>query len=159
MSDTTESFVEVPVRPPTLYLGGLAAGCLLELVYPIGPGLAGGTARPIWIGLGIAAIGLAIGWKAIVQFTDAGTTVPLDEPTDSLVTDGLYKWSRNPIYLGLTILYTGLAIALTSGWSLLILPLIVYILQKAVIEREESFLEKEFGESYLAYKEKVPRWL
>lgn len=155
----SNSYVEVPIRPPNLYLGGLALGCLLELIYPIGPGLAGGTARPIWIGLGLAVIGLAIGWKAIVQFTDAGTTVPLDQPTDALVTDGLYSWSRNPIYIGLTVLYTGLAIALTSGWSLLILPLILFVLQKTVIAREESFLEKEFGESYLAYKRRVPRWL
>lgn len=153
------SHIEVPIRPPNLYLGGLAAGCLLELLYPIGPGLAGGTGRAIWIGLGIAVIGIAIAWKAIVQFTDAGTTVPLDEPTDALVTDGLYNWSRNPIYIGLTVLYTGLAIALTSGWSLIILPLIVFVLQKTVIEREESFLEKEFGEPYLAYKRRVPRWL
>lgn len=153
------SHIEVPIRPPNLYLGGLAAGCLLELLYPIGPGLAGGTGRAIWIGFGIAVIGIAIAWKAIVQFTDAGTTVPLDEPTDALVTDGLYNWSRNPIYIGLTVLYTGLAIALTSGWSLIILPLIVFVLQKTVIEREESFLEKEFGEPYLAYKRRVPRWL
>lgn len=147
------------IRPPTLYLGGLAAGCLLELLMPIGPGLAGGTGRPIWIGLGLAAIGLAIAAKSVSQFAAAGTSVPLDQPTDALVTNGLYGVSRNPIYIGLNFLYVGLSIALTTGWALLILPILLVILQKGVIEREEAYLEDEFGEAYLTYKKRVPRWL
>jgi len=155
----SENHANVLVRPPNLYLGGLVAGCLLELVLPLGPGLAGGTLRPIIIGLGLAAIGIAIVWKAIRQFADAGATIQVDEPTDALVTHGLYSWSRNPIYIALTLIYVGLSIALTTGWALLFLPLVLGVMQKGVIEREEAYLEQEFGTPYLEYKNKVPRWL
>jgi len=150
---------DVLVRPPVLYLGGLCAGALIELVMPLGPGLAGGALRPIIIGFGLAAIGLTIGVRAIRQFRDAGTSVQVYEPTEALVTDGLYGWSRNPIYVGLSVLYTGLAIALTSGWTLLVLPIVIWVMNWGVIDREEAYLETEFGEAYLAYKKKVPRWL
>ena len=113
----------------------------------------------VLIGLGLAAIGIGSAWKAIVQFADAGTSVPLDEPTDALVTDGLYNWSRNPIYIGLSVCYTGLSIALTSPWALLLLPVVIVVLRNTVIEKEEAFLAREFGEAYEAYKPRVPRWL
>jgi protein-S-isoprenylcysteine O-methyltransferase Ste14 len=155
----SERHANVLVRPPNLYLGGLALGCLFELLLPLGPGLAGGKLRPIIIGLGLAAIGVVIIWKAIRQFVDAGTTIPVDEPTDALVTHGLYNWSRNPIYIGLTVIYVGLSIALTTGWALLFLPVVLGVMQKGVIEREEAYLQKKFGAPYEKYKEKVPRWL
>lgn len=151
--------IEPPVRPPNLFLGGLVLGCILELLQPLGQGLAGGNLRAIFIGLGLAAIGIGIAWKAVVQFTDAGTSVPLDEPTDALVTDGLYNWSRNPIYIGLSVTYVGLAIALTTFWALLLLPIVIVILRRTVIDNEEALLEQEFGDTYLAYKAKVARWL
>ncbi|GBE43105.1 hypothetical protein BMS3Bbin10_01177 [bacterium BMS3Bbin10] len=155
----SERHAEVLVRPPILYLGGLFAGCLIELFLPVGPGLAGGTLRPVAVGLGLAAIGLGIGLKGIRQFSNAGTSLQVDEPTQALVTDGLYRWSRNPIYIGLSVLYAGLAIALTTGWALLLLPVVIAVMNKGVIEREETYLATEFGEDYLAYKERVPRWL
>lgn len=155
----SERYADVLVKPPYLYLGGLIAGCLMEFLVPLGPGLAGGAARPVWIGLGLAAIGFAIAWKAIRLFADAGTSIPVDEPTDALVTRGLYSLSRNPIYIGLTVFYAGLSIALTTGWALLFLPLVLAVMQKGVIEREEAYLAQEFGAQYQEYKDKVPRWL
>ena len=155
----SERHANALVHPPILYLGGLVTGCLLELLVPLGPGLAGGTPRPVWIGLGLAAIGVAIAVKAIRQFTDAGTSLPVHTPTDALVTEGLYSWSRNPIYIALSVFYVGLSIALTTGWALLLLPIVIVVLQKGVIEREEAYLAEEFGAQYLAYKKRVPRWL
>lgn len=155
----SERHADALTHPPFLYLGGLVTGCLLEFFIPLGPGLAGGTARPALIGLGIAAIAIAIAGKAIVQFTNAGTSLPVDTPTDALVTDGLYSWSRNPIYIAVSVFYVGLSIALTTLWALLLLPVVILVLQKGVIEREEDYLAGEFGEAYLAYKKQVPRWL
>jgi len=155
----SEDHANALVRPPFLYLGALGAGCVMALIIPLGPGLAGGTARPIWIGLGLAVIGFIICWKAFRQFADAGTSVQLDEPTHAIVSEGLYSWSRNPIYIGLSTVYIGLSIALTTGWALLFLPVVFRVLIKGVIEREEAYLTKEFGDDYLAYKRKVPRWL
>jgi protein-S-isoprenylcysteine O-methyltransferase Ste14 len=155
----SENHANVLVRPPNLYLGGFVAGCLFELLLPLGPGLAGGTLRPIIIGLGLAAIGATFVWKAFRQFADAGTTIPVDEPTDALVIHGLYSWSRNPIYMGLNVIYVGLSIALTSGWALLALPVLLIVMKRGVIEPEEAYLEEEFGAQYREYKDKVPRWL
>ena len=154
-----ERHAGVSIQPPVLFLGAFVAGCLLELFMPIGPGLAEGTRRPIWIGLGLAVIGVGIAAKAVSQFTEAGTSVPVHQPTDVLVTNGLYAVSRNPIYIALLMFYVGLSIALTTGWALLFLPIVIAVLQKGVIEREEAYLTDEFGETYEAYKEKVPRWL
>ncbi len=155
----SDRYANALVRPPLLYLGALASGSLMELFIPLGPGLAGGSARPLWIGLGLAAIGFAIAWKAFRQFADAGTSVHLDEPTHAIVSEGLYGWSRNPIYIALSVVYTGLSIALTTGWALLLLPVVIAVLIKGVIEREEAYLAQEFGDDYLAYKRQVPRWL
>lgn len=155
----SERHANVLVHPPSLYLGGLVTGCLLELLMPLGPGLAGGAARPLWTGLVIAAAGVGIALKAIQLFAEAGTTLPVRTPTDALVTEGPYNWSRNPIYIALSLFYLGLSIALTSGWALLLLPAVIFIMQKGVIEREEVYLAEEFGEDYLAYKKRVPRWL
>lgn len=155
----SENHADVLLRPPNLYLGGLIAACLLELLWPLGPGLAGGNLRPVIIGLVLTVIGAGMIWKAIRQFTDAGTTIPVDEPTDALVTHGLYGWSRNPIYVGLTTIYVGLSIALTTGWALLFLPILLAVMNRGVIEAEEAYLSREFGTPYKEYKEKVPRWL
>ncbi len=155
----SERHANALAHPPVLYLGGLVAGCVLEFFVPLGPGLAGGTARPIWIGLGIAAIAFAAALKAMRLFANAGTSLPVHTPTDALVTNGLYSWSRNPIYIALSVFYVGLSIALTTLWALLFLPLVIIALQKGVIEREEEYLAEEFGEVYLSYKKRVPRWL
>lgn len=155
----SEKHANVLVRPPKLYLGGLAGGCLLELLWPLGPGLAGGALRPVIIGIALALIGGAVIWKAFQQFADAGTTIPVDEPTDALVMHGLYGWSRNPVYIGLTIIYTGLSIALTTGWALLLLPILLMVMNRGVIAAEEAYLSEGFGQPYLDYMKKVPRWL
>lgn len=155
----SERHANVMVQPAILYLGALAAGCLMEFFLPLGPGVAGGTLRPVIIGLGLAAIGVAVAGMAIRQFIGAGTSVPVHTPTDALVTHGLYNLSRNPIYIALSVFYVGLSIALTTGWALLLLPVVIAILQKGVIKREEAYLKKEFGERYLDYMNKVPRWL
>ncbi len=150
---------DVVMRPPTLALGCLAAAAILELVWPLGPGLAQGSWKPVAIGLGFMALGLGFGWAAVRRFFEAGTTVQIHEPTETLVTSGLYRWSRNPIYIGLITVYFGLCLALTTVWGLLLLPVLVAVLHKGVVLREEAFLEGKFGDAYRAYKAKAPRWL
>ena len=87
----------------------------------------------------------------------AGALIELFLPLGPGLAGGTLR--RNPIYIGLSVLYAGLAIALTSGWALLALPIVIAVMNKGVIEREEAYLAREFGEDYLAYKKKVPRWL
>jgi protein-S-isoprenylcysteine O-methyltransferase Ste14 len=75
------------------------------------------------------------------------------------VVEGPYKVTRNPIYIGFVLAYFGLAIMLTSVWVLLLLIPVLIVLQRGVVEREETYLERQFGETYRKYQARVPRWL
>lgn len=77
----------------------------------------------------------------------------------ALVTAGPYRFTRNPIYIGFVLVYFGLSIVLTSVWILLLLFPVLLILQRGVVQREEAYLERKFGDAYRAYAERVPRWL
>ncbi len=89
----------------------------------------------------------------------AGTTVRPDKPSEKLVTSGPFRFSRNPLYLALTLIYAGVAIAANSGWALLLLIPVILIMGRFVIGREEAYLARTFGEEYERYKGAVRRWL
>ena len=89
----------------------------------------------------------------------ADTTLRIDKPVSSLVEDGPFRYSRNPGYLSLTMLYAGIAILRNALWAILLLPLVLYVMKREVIEREERYLQRTFGEEYLAYKRRVRRWV
>jgi protein-S-isoprenylcysteine O-methyltransferase Ste14 len=89
----------------------------------------------------------------------AGTPIRTDRPVPRLVTDGPFRYTRNPGYLGLTMLYAGIAVLRNALWAILLLPLVLYVIQRQVIGREERYLVRTFGEEYLAYKAQVRRWL
>ncbi len=158
-SEPDSDVANVIIRPPTLFLGGLAMGAILEIFWPLGPGLVQGSWKPVVIGLFFAACGVALAYHSVRGLLNAGTSFRFDEGTNLVVSSGPYRLSRNPIYIGLVIAYFGLALALTSGWALILLPLCVVVLQRGVILREEEFMARKFGEGYRAYKGKVPRWL
>ena len=82
-----------------------------------------------------------------------------DKPVPRLTTEGPFRYSRNPSYLALAMIYAGIAFLLNSLWAILFLPLVVVVMQREVIGREERYLERTFGEEYLAYKGKVRRWV
>jgi protein-S-isoprenylcysteine O-methyltransferase Ste14 len=82
-----------------------------------------------------------------------------EQPVSSLIQDGPFRYSRNPGYLSLTMLYAGIAVARNALWAILALPLVLYVIQREVIEREERYLERSFGEEYLNYKARVRRWV
>jgi protein-S-isoprenylcysteine O-methyltransferase Ste14 len=88
-----------------------------------------------------------------------GTPIRTDRPVPRLVTDGPFRYTRNPGYLGLAMLYAGIAALRNALWAILFLPLVVYVIQRQVIGREERYLERTFGEEYLAYKTRVRRWV
>ncbi|MGB3037997.1 MAG: isoprenylcysteine carboxylmethyltransferase family protein, partial [Methyloceanibacter sp.] len=80
-------------------------------------------------------------------------------PSTVLLESGPYRFTRNPIYIAVVILYFGLAVMLTSAWMLLLLIPVLIILQRGVVEREEAYLQAKFGEAYRKYLARVPRWL
>src|SRR5262245_12398988 len=149
----------VIARPPLLFLATLLSGFvvdrLLPLPYPV-PGI--DLVRWI-IGGSLILIGLTLVATGIRNFSRAGTPVPTNEPTRALVTTGIHGWTRNPIYLGMFVLYVGIGVAAESPWVLVLtLPLAITI-RYGVVAREEAYLERRFGDAYRDYKTRVRRWL
>lgn len=148
---------DVIARPPRLYLSFMALGFALDWWRPFA------LIPEQWLqyvlgGLLITAGG-AISSRAFKGFMRAGTNIPTPLPTTALVTDGIYGLSRNPIYVSMSLIHAGIAVAADNVWLLgLLVPLLI-IMRYGVIAREETYLEGKFGEDYLAYKAKVRRWL
>lgn len=155
---TTDS-ADVAVKPPLLFLAALALGCLLTLVVPIGPGLASPNGLGLTVGFVFIGLGFALAIVSARAFHHAGTHVVPGLPATALVTTGPYHLTRNPIYIGLVLVYFGLLLILTSIWLLLLLIPVLMVLQRGVVEKEEEYLERAFGDAYTRYKARVPRWL
>ena len=89
----------------------------------------------------------------------ADAPVRTDRPVPRLTTAGPFGYSRNPAYLPLAMIYSGIAALRNSLWAILFLPLVLIVIQREVIRREERYLERTFGQEYLAYKARVRRWV
>jgi protein-S-isoprenylcysteine O-methyltransferase Ste14 len=146
-------------RPPLLYLGCLLLGLALDRVLPL-PFIVPEAAPIRWtVGGGLSLIGVAIAAAGIRNFSRAATPVPSNQPVRALVTTGIHGWSRNPIYVGMFLLYAGIGIAARSPWVLVLALPLVIILRYGVVAREEAYLERRFGDAYRDYKARVRRWL
>ncbi len=149
----------VIARPPFIFLAALLLGFLVEHLLPLPFEMPVSAPIGAIIGGVLIVIGLAFVVVGIRNFTAAGTPVPTNEPTRALVVTGIHGRTRNPIYLGMLLIYTGIAIAARSPWMLiLILPLAITI-RYGVVAREEAYLERLFGDDYRDYKARVRRWL
>ena len=154
MSDTDAP--NVKIIPPLVYLAGIVIGIAISIWIPtkIVP------SSPAWTLGGILIIcGAVLSGSAILKFKGVGTTVRPDRAASTLVIVGPYRITRNPMYLGLALVYVGIAIAVQSVWALIFLPVVLTIIQRRAIEPEEAFLERRFGADYTRYKEDVRRWI
>lgn len=146
----------VVILPPLLYLLGLVVGFILHLLAPwpiVPPPLGYVLAGTLLVA------GIALGSWARLHLKRRGTPVNPRKATTALVTDGPYRYSRNPLYLRVTLLYLGVSFLVNDMWLLVVLPLVLVALRVGVIGREERYLEAKFGDEYRAYKAKVRRWL
>jgi protein-S-isoprenylcysteine O-methyltransferase Ste14 len=146
----------IRVPPPLVYLLALLLGLLLNRKLHL-PFLSRGVARVLGWPLVGGGMALAVWFARTMRGAD--TTLRIDKPVSSLVEDGPFRYSRNPGYLSLTMLYAGIAILRNALWAILFLPLLLLVTQRELIEREERYLERTFGEEYLAYKRRVRRWV
>jgi protein-S-isoprenylcysteine O-methyltransferase Ste14 len=89
----------------------------------------------------------------------AGTNVNPSQPTTAIVSDGPFRFTRNPLYLSLTLLYSSISLLANALWPMLMLPIVLIIIERGVIAREERYLEDKFGEEYTHYKARVRRWI
>ena len=146
----------VVAPPPLIYLGPLVLGLLLNRKFPV-PFLP----RRIAPLLGWPLVGggmLLAGWF-FRTMRRADTPVDPREPVSRLVTTGPFRYTRNPGYLSMAMIYTGVASLANSLSCMLLLPAVLLVIQRGVIEREERYLEGKFGEEYLRYKAQVRRWI
>ncbi len=116
------------------------------------------------------SVGRVLGWLLIgggallggwfrQTMRDADAPIRTDKPVPRLTTDGPFRYTCNPSYLALAMIYAGIAVLRTSLWAILLLPLVLIVIQREVIGREERYLERTFGDEYLGYKGKVRRWV
>jgi protein-S-isoprenylcysteine O-methyltransferase Ste14 len=146
----------IRLPPPLIYLLPLILGLLLHRRAPL-PFLPRSAAR----GLGWPLIGggaVLNGWF-LQTMREAGAPIRTDRPVPTLTTEGPFRYSRNPSYLALAIIYLGIAVLRNSLWAVLLLPVVLTVIQREVIGREERYLERTFGDEYLDYKGRVRRWV
>jgi protein-S-isoprenylcysteine O-methyltransferase Ste14 len=111
------------------------------------------------VGVGLLIIALFFLLRSLRQFVLSKNTLVTIMPTHSLQTNGIYNISRNPMYLGLAIAYLGISCLIGNWWNIILFPFLLLIIQQYMINREEKYLERRFGQVYLDYKSKVRRWL
>lgn len=150
----TTSGVRFP--PPLVYVGFLLLGWLLGRLRPLA-GFDDAWADPlaaVFLGAGILLVATSLG-----LFRGARTSPLPMLPTTALVVRGPYRFTRNPMYLAMVLVYVGFALLFDLVWALPLLPIVVIVVQTQVIAREERYLEAKFGDDYRAYRQRVRRWL
>jgi protein-S-isoprenylcysteine O-methyltransferase Ste14 len=156
MTDTADT-AQVAVRPPIAWALAVAVGLALNWLMPL-PFMP--DALPAgWLGGAVFVVTLALLAWAIATMTRAGSNVPTNMPTTTIVDTGPYRFTRNPIYLALFLGLVGLAIAFDSLWLLALLVPFALVIRYGVVAREESYLERKFGDRYRQYRSRVRRWL
>ncbi len=144
------------VHPPIVALFYLLIAYLLGWLVQI-PFEAPGPLRIV--GFALACIGFLFGVGAFVEFSRARTTVDPHGSVTQVVTTGIYRFTRNPIYMGFLLIIIGLPLNSGFYWGILLAPFFIITMNRLVIEKEEAYLEKKFGETYTGYKSRVRRWL
>ena len=159
MTDTSRpAHAGVHFPPPLLYAAGLLAGFVLNRWRPL-PMTAGPSSWRMAVALaGVVGYAMLFLW-AFATFRRARTTLIPNRPASALVASGPYRFTRNPMYVSLVVLYVGLAAFLNSWWPVLILPLVIVAIDRRVIAREERYLDAAFPSEYGAYRSRVRRWV
>lgn len=156
MAERDSAGVRVP--PPLIFFGTLALGLVLDrFVFSFGTTL--GVEMRYAVGGLLAGLGVISIALALNLFRRAGTRPEPWQPSSAIVDTGIYRLTRNPMYLGMALIYAGIALALDSGLALVLLIPVLIVIRYAVIGREEAYLEGKFGEPYRRYKGRVRRWL
>jgi protein-S-isoprenylcysteine O-methyltransferase Ste14 len=156
--ETTSDGANVRFPPPLVYVAGLALGVMGPRLWKL-PLLGLAPVVRNTAGTTFALAGLIISFAGVGLFVRQRTAIIPYKPASRLVTSGIYRWTRNPMYLGLAVTYVGLAIVLNSLAALILLPVVLAIIQLQVITREEAYLERAFGGEFVAYKSRVRPWI
>jgi protein-S-isoprenylcysteine O-methyltransferase Ste14 len=146
----------VAFHPPLLSLACLGLGFLLRWLAPLSVPT---STVPAMIGPAIVALAFAIFSWAVGTMLRGHASIPTNRPTDTIVTGGPFRFSRNPIYLSMILLQIGVGAWTRSLWFFVLAAISVALLTWGVILREERYLEQKFGDEYFSYKSRVRRWI
>ena len=156
MDDTADT-AQVIIHPPVAWGLAVIAGLALNWLVPL-PFLPADL--PVgWLGAVVFVLALALGVSAVITMIKAGSNVPTNRPTTTIVEHGPYRFTRNPIYLGMFLGQIGLAIAFNNLWLLMTLVPFALVIRYGVVAREEAYLARKFGDAYRGYCSRVRRWL
>ena len=154
--NTSPDTAHVLILPPLLYGAAFVIGLLLHWGFPV-------HILPSTLARGIGVVCVLVSFPlALMTFrvlSRAHTPVDPMQPTTALVTEGPFRYSRNPIYVALTLLYVGVALLINALWILLLVVPALVVLRYGVIAREEAYLTRKFGDAYRQYTAQVRRWL
>jgi protein-S-isoprenylcysteine O-methyltransferase Ste14 len=145
--------------PPLLFVAGFVTGLGLHTLAPLGLIPGGPTASSAALAWALVGLGLGVLAWAMTTFARARTAILPHRPASQVVEKGPYWYSRNPMYVGMGLLYLGLALWLDRLWPVLLLPVVYALLWRLVVRREEAYLTSAFEGEYEGYRRRVRRWL
>jgi len=148
----------VYIPPPLFYALIFIAAVFIQKKIPIGDKLFHLSATKV-VGAILLVVSLFFLVRSLRQFLLSKNTLVLIKPASSLQTTGIYGMTRNPMYVGLAIVYLGITCYIGNWWNIILFPVLFIILQEYVIKREEKYLQLEFGQGFSIYKRRVRRWL
>jgi protein-S-isoprenylcysteine O-methyltransferase Ste14 len=144
------------VPPPMFYAAGLAGGMAINAGIPLP---LGGRPATTVAGAVLAVAGMALALSGVLAVARHHTTIVPHRPVAVLLTDGVYRLSRNPMYTGLAVVYSGLTLLFGSWWPLALGVPVLIAVRQLVIRPEERYLTQRFGSAYTNYQSRVRRWL
>lgn len=148
----------VVIPPPFIYAVIFLLSILVQKFIPLNNAFMHRESTH-YIGYAIIGVSLLFTIPALLQFFRTKNTLIPHKPANSLQTTGIYSITRNPMYLGLLVIYTGIALEVGNPWTLLFIPIVMLVITRYVIINEEKYLERAFDNAYLEYKTKVRRWI
>ena len=158
MSNKKKDNPGIFIPPPLIYAAIFFLSILMQKIIPIDNSFFESQNATI-AGIVLIAIALLFILPALIKFAQSKNTLVTIKSATSLQTKGIYSLTRNPMYMGLLILYSGIAMLEGNWWTFIFIPLIIIIVQFYVIRGEENYLQRAFGEEYNAYRKKVRRWI
>ncbi len=144
--------------PPLFYAVIFFLSILLQKNIPF-PDIFFKSSAAQYLAITMIGMGIVCSLPAIITFLKTKNTLVTILPATSLQTKGIYNITRNPMYLGLLFVYTGIAFLKGNWWTFILIPLLIFIITHFVIKKEENYLSRAFDPEYAAYKKRVRRWI
>jgi protein-S-isoprenylcysteine O-methyltransferase Ste14 len=158
MMEIEKDGAAVRIPPPLVYLAGIIAGAGVHaLVAPLPLGMP--TVLRIALSLACAVVGLGFAAAAIGLFRRTGQDPKPWQPTPEIISTGVYKMTRNPMYLGMALLQAAVGIGLANGWIVIFVPVVLGVVYLTAVRHEEDYLQRKFADEYTRYKASVRRWI